>query len=56
MGMVHGMNKFLCQMGITFRRDPENFRPRINKLNSVKDREQKEAGNHFCSESLAKEL
>jgi len=36
-GLVEGMNKFLSLMGITFRRDPENFRPRINKLNSVKD-------------------
>jgi ATP-binding cassette subfamily E protein 1 len=44
------MNKFLGMMGITFRRDPFNFRPRINKLNSTKDREQKESGNHFCSD------
>jgi len=33
------MNKFLDLMGITFRRDPENFRPRINKLNSQLDKE-----------------
>ena len=26
------MNQFLRQMEITFRRDPENFRPRINKM------------------------
>ena len=31
-------------MNITFRRDPYNFRPRINKIGSVKDREQKEKG------------
>ena len=30
------MNKFLQSLEITFRRDPSNFRPRINKLNSVK--------------------
>jgi ATP-binding cassette subfamily E protein 1 len=35
---------------ITFRRDPTNFRPRINKLNSVLDKEQKTAGNYFCIE------
>lgn len=35
------MNKFLASLEITFRRDPTNFRPRVNKLNSVKDREQK---------------
>lgn len=29
---------------ITFRRDPSNFRPRINKMESVKDREQKATG------------
>jgi ATP-binding cassette subfamily E protein 1 len=33
-GLVSGMNKFLKLMDITFRRDPTNFRPRINKLNS----------------------
>jgi ATP-binding cassette, sub-family E, member 1 len=36
-GLVSGMNKFLKLMDITFRRDPTNFRPRINKLNSQKD-------------------
>uniref|UniRef100_A0A915J0R5 Uncharacterized protein n=1 Tax=Romanomermis culicivorax TaxID=13658 RepID=A0A915J0R5_ROMCU len=30
------MNRFLSQLDITFRRDPNNYRPRINKLNSVK--------------------
>jgi ATP-binding cassette subfamily E protein 1 len=32
--MVSGMNKFLKLMDITFRRDPTNFRPRINKMDS----------------------
>lgn len=32
--LVSGMNRFLKLMDITFRRDPVNFRPRINKLNS----------------------
>jgi len=36
-GMVSGMNKFLKLMDITFRRDPINFRPRINKHASRKD-------------------
>jgi hypothetical protein len=35
------MNKFLQSLEITFRRDPTNFRPRVNKLYSVKDKEQK---------------
>jgi len=41
------MNKFLKILGITFRRDPSNFRPRINKFNSVLDQEQKASGNYF---------
>ena len=45
--LLSGMNKFLGQLGITFRRDPNNFRPRINKLDSIKDREQKASGNYF---------
>jgi len=48
--LLSGMNKFLDQLEITFRRDPSNFRPRINKLDSVKDREQKESGNFFFME------
>lgn len=34
--LLAGMNRFLELLGITFRRDPNNFRPRINKNNSVK--------------------
>lgn len=48
--LLTGMNKFLEQLQITFRRDPCNFRPRINKLNSVKDSEQKHSGNYFFLE------
>lgn len=36
--LLNGMNKFLELLGITFRRDPNNFRPRINKHSSVKVR------------------
>jgi len=48
--LIPGMNTFLRQLDITFRRDPTNFRPRINKMDSVKDREQKLAGNYFFLE------
>ena len=41
------MNRFLKILNITFRRDDESHRPRINKLESVKDVEQKKAGNYF---------
>ena len=39
--LLTGMNKFLDALQITFRRDPTNYRPRINKFDSVKDKEQK---------------
>ncbi|OWF44963.1 ATP-binding cassette sub-family E member 1-like [Mizuhopecten yessoensis] len=48
--LLNGMNKFLMSLEITFRRDPNNFRPRINKRNSVKDSEQKKTGNYFFLE------
>lgn len=46
-GLVDGMNRFLKDLEITFRRDPTNHRPRINKKASVKDKEQKLAGTYF---------
>ncbi len=42
-----GMNKFLKNVGITFRRDPDTKRPRINKLDSVLDRKQKAKGEYY---------
>merc|ERR1712003_307144 len=48
--LLGGMNKFLESLEITFRRDPNNFRPRINKMNSVKDTEQKSSGQYFFLE------
>lgn len=49
--LLTGMNKFLASLEITFRRDPTNFRPRINKLDSQMDQEQKASGNYFFLES-----
>lgn len=48
--LITGMNRFLKLMDITFRRDPSNYRPRINKHESQKDQEQKKAGNFFLME------
>lgn len=48
--LVSGMNQFLQSLDITFRRDPTNARPRINKLSSVKDVDQKKSGNYFFLE------
>ena len=46
-GLETGFNYFLKQLGVTLRRDPTNFRPRINKRNSAMDRKQKAAGQFF---------
>ncbi|MFP4633776.1 MAG: ribosome biogenesis/translation initiation ATPase RLI [Candidatus Aenigmatarchaeota archaeon] len=40
-------NRFLEDVGVTFRRDPQTGRPRANKPDSVKDREQKDSGNYY---------
>ncbi|OGS59852.1 MAG: ATPase [Euryarchaeota archaeon RBG_19FT_COMBO_69_17] len=45
--MREGMNRFLRTVGITFRRDADTHRPRINKLDSRLDREQKSAGEFY---------
>jgi len=45
--MREGMNRFLKMVGITFRRDADTNRPRINKLDSRLDREQKSAGEYY---------
>ncbi|AAW41230.1 hypothetical protein CNBA7150 [Cryptococcus deneoformans B-3501A] len=50
-GLLTGMNKFLKSLDITFRRDPTNFRPRINKMDSLKDKEQKAEGAYFFVDS-----
>jgi ATP-binding cassette subfamily E protein 1 len=42
-----GMNKFLKELNVTFRRDPQTGRPRANKPNSQKDREQREEGEYY---------
>uniref|UniRef100_A0A1I8C1F0 Translation initiation factor RLI1 n=1 Tax=Meloidogyne hapla TaxID=6305 RepID=A0A1I8C1F0_MELHA len=45
--LVTGMNQFLSQLNITFRRDTESHRPRINKKDSQLDTEQKKSGDYF---------
>lgn len=46
-GLLPGMNKFLKNLDVTFRRDPNTFRPRINKADSQMDQEQKSSGDYF---------
>lgn len=45
--MREGMNRFLKAVDITFRRDADTRRPRINKPDSRLDREQKSAGEYY---------
>ena len=47
MPLRDAMNIFLSDMGITFRRDPETKRPRINKMDSKLDKEQKGSGEFY---------
>ena len=46
-GMREGMNRFLSDLDVTFRRDERVGRPRINKPGSQLDREQKRAGEYY---------
>ncbi|AWR97236.1 ribosome biogenesis/translation initiation ATPase RLI [Acidianus sulfidivorans JP7] len=46
-----GMNTFLKNMQITFRRDADSGRPRINKIGSYLDRLQKEKGEYYSMET-----
>jgi len=47
MDMKDGMNLFLRNMDMTFRRDETSKRPRVNKPGSQKDTEQKEKGEYY---------
>jgi len=47
--MRSGMNEFLANLDITFRRDERTKRPRVNKPDSQKDREQKRSGEYYYS-------
>jgi ATP-binding cassette subfamily E protein 1 len=44
-----GMNLFLSDVGVTFRRDMETKRPRINKKGSRLDEEQRRRGEYYYS-------
>jgi ATP-binding cassette, sub-family E, member 1 len=45
--MREGMNRLLRQVEITFRRDAETLRPRINREGSVLDRDQRASGEYY---------
>jgi translation initiation factor RLI1 len=48
--VAEGFNHFLKNLDVTFRRDPVNLRPRINKKNSRLDNAQKKAGEYYLFE------
>ncbi len=48
--LEEGMNMFLEEMEITFRRDPSTKRPRVNKEGSKLDRYQKKIGHYYYAE------
>ena len=48
--LLTGMNSFLAMLDVSMRRDPTNMRPRVNKYNSIKDKEQKSSGQYFFLE------
>ncbi|MGC8614721.1 MAG: ribosome biogenesis/translation initiation ATPase RLI [Thermoprotei archaeon] len=49
MKVLEGVNRFLKEVGITMRRDPDTGRPRVNKEGSILDRQQKESGAYFMT-------
>ncbi|MCX6643382.1 MAG: ribosome biogenesis/translation initiation ATPase RLI [Candidatus Bathyarchaeota archaeon] len=49
LSLEKGMNTFLEEMGVTFRRDSDTKRPRVNKPGSKLDREQKENKRFYYS-------
>jgi ATP-binding cassette subfamily E protein 1 len=44
-----GMNRFLKDVDITFRRDEDSNRPRVNKPDSIMDRKQRREGEYYYS-------
>jgi len=51
MSLRKGMNAFLKEMNITFRRDPTTMRPRVNKATSQMDMFQKSIGEYYYTKT-----
>ncbi|MCH7877505.1 MAG: ribosome biogenesis/translation initiation ATPase RLI [Thaumarchaeota archaeon] len=47
MPKADAMNRFLKSLDMTFRRDERSLRPRVNKLESRLDKDQKASGNYY---------
>ena len=53
--LADGFNRFLKHLDVTFRKDPINFRPRINKKNGRIDQLQKKSGEYYMFDTLEAE-
>lgn len=53
--MRSGMNMFLRELGVTFRRDRQTYRPRANKEDSKLDRMQKQIGEYYYTSITVEE-
>jgi len=47
MPKADAMNRFLKSLDMSFRRDEKSLRPRVNKLESRLDKNQKDSGNYY---------
>jgi ATP-binding cassette subfamily E protein 1 len=47
MRKAEAMNRFLKSLDMSFRRDERSLRPRVNKLDSRLDKNQKTSGNFY---------
>ncbi|MFB5624661.1 MAG: ribosome biogenesis/translation initiation ATPase RLI, partial [Nitrosopumilus sp.] len=47
MPKAEAMNRFLKSLDMSFRRDEKSLRPRVNKLESRLDKDQKSTGNFY---------
>ncbi len=50
--MRKGMNRFLKEVDVTFRRDADTYRPRVNKKDSRLDRKQKSEGEYYYTKEM----
>mmetsp|Transcript_9637 Transcript_9637/g.10804 ORF Transcript_9637/g.10804 Transcript_9637/m.10804 type:complete len:752 (-) Transcript_9637:306-2561(-) len=53
--LAEGFNRFLKHLNVTFRKDPINFRPRINKKNGRIDQLQKKSGEYYMFDTMEAE-
>ncbi|MEM5825684.1 MAG: ribosome biogenesis/translation initiation ATPase RLI, partial [Thermofilaceae archaeon] len=55
LSLRNGFNALLRELGVTFRRDPDTLRPRVNKEDSRLDRYLKSLGEYYYTAILAEE-